>query len=252
MKTNRIESRLSDDIAFWTGFYSEDDPITWASNKAYLDMNRTMTFRVSDSGKSEKEKCAIQEERNKWRDSVTKVISDRIDESKVCEHFDTWHKETCKEIISIYKPESISESKLVKRDGRKRTEESAELTLGQAQKWLNMTLKYIWLIYRLNLLDESLSAFVRQNQNSFHVPLDSYLIRYIKQTPVRGNKFGNNGLSQKYSIADFNGCEWSKISLSNYDNYQNYQKAIRDDLKKAISPLEWELEHWHKALVYYG
>lgn len=243
---------LSEDIAFWTGFYSGDDPIAWASNKAYLDMNRTMTFRLSDSGKTEKEKRTILEKRNEWRDEVTEIIRNRIYKSNNSDDYDDWHKDTCGAIIEIYSPESANESKLVRRVGRRRTEESVGLTLGQAQKWLNMTLKYIWLLNRFGLLDNGLSEFVRQNQEMFHVPLDSYLIRYIKQSSVRGKTFDDNGLSWKYSMEDFDGYEWSKIPQSNYDNYRNYQKAIRDDLKEKRSPLEWELEHWHKAIVYYG
>ena len=243
---------LSEDIAFWTGFYTGDDPIVWASNKAYLDMNRTMTFRLSDSGKTEKEKRTIIKQRNEWRDKVTGIIHNHIYNSKVFKDFDDWHKDTCRAIIEIYRPESANESKLVRRVGRRRTEDPADLTLGQAQKWLNMTLKYIWLLNRFGLLDNGLSEFILQNQKMFHVPLDSNLIRYIKQSSVRGKSFDGNGLSREYSMEGFDSCEWSKIPQLNYDNYQNYQKAIRDDLKEKLSPLEWELKHWRKAIVYYG
>ncbi len=248
---------LTNDVSFWTGFYKNDDPITWASNKAYLDMNRTMTFRESDSGKTEKEKRAIQEKRNGWRDGVTNtIIRKRINELEKCDDFDQWHEETCKEMIDFYSnnKEENGQSVLVCREGKKRTDKETTLLPGQAQKWLNMTLKYLWLLYRLKLLEDNLSSFVCKHQSYFHIPLDSYIIRYIKREPKqkRMNDFPeSNGLNNMYSIVGLSGSEWSKIN--DYKEYLEYQKTIRNDLSKSkMLPLQWELEHWHKALIYYG
>lgn len=250
-----IDAALTNDISFWTGFY-QDDPITWASNKAYLDMNRTMTFRESDSGKTEKEKRAIQEKRNSWRNSVTEVIRNCISEADKYSNFDRWHENTYKTIVAIYSDakDENGRSILVRRDGNKRTDEETTLSVGQAQKWLNMTLKYLWLLDRIGLLEEDLSSFVHKYQLFFHVPLDSYIIRYIKRESKqkRTNDFPeSNGLKEEYTIDDVNGSEWSKIN--DYKKYLEYQKAIRDDLSESkMMPLQWELEHWHKAIVYYG
>ena len=249
-----IDVALTNDVSFWTGFYKNDDPITWASNKAYLDMNRTMTFRESDSGKTEKEKRDIQEKRNRWRDEVTEKIRGRINETDKYNGFDQWHKETCKEMISFYSNKGDGQSILVLREKNKRTNKEATLSVGQAQKWLNMMLKYLWLLDRLGLLEKEFSTFVRKHREFFHIPIDSYMIRYIKRESKRKrtNDFPKpNGLNNEHSIGCLSGSEWSKIN--EYEKYLSYQKAIRDDLSesKAI-PLQWELEHWHKALVYYG
>lgn len=250
-----IDAALTNDISFWTGFY-QDDPITWASNKAYLDMNRTMTFRENDSGKTEKEKRSIQEKRNSWRNSVTEVIRNCISEADKYSDFDRWHENTYKTIVAIYSDakDENGHSILVRRDGNKRTDEETTLSVGQAQKWLNMTLKYLWLLYRLGLLKEELSSFVRKHEASFHVPIDSYIIRYIKRESKqkRNNVFpDSNGLNNSYSIDGFSGSEWSKINC--YGKYKKYQIEIREDLsKRNMIPLQWELEHWHNALIYYG
>ena len=251
-----IDAALTNDISFWTGFY-QDDPISWASNKAYLDLNRTMTFRESDSGKTEKVKRKIQKKRNRWRDGVTcTIICKRINELENCNDFDQWHKETCKRMISFYSDtkDENGQSILVRRDENKRTDKETTLSVGQAQKWLNMTLKYLWLLDRLGLLEDDLSSFVRKYQSFFHVPLDSYIIRYIKRESKqkRTNDFPeSNGLKEEHTIDDVNGSEWSKIN--DYKKYLEYQKAIRDDLSESkMMPLQWELEHWHKAIVYYG
>ncbi len=245
----------TDDISFWTGFYKNDDPITWASEKAYLDMNRTMTFRESDSGKTEKEKRAIQEKRYDYRDKVTNIISDRIAQSKEkSDDFDTWHKETCNMIIDYYgKTLDDGQLILVCRKGKERSVKGTTLSVGQAQKWLNMTLKYLWLLDRLNLLEGDSSSFVCKYQFCFHIPLDSYIIRYVKREP-KSNKCKDfpeaNGLLKPYSIEGLSGSQWSRID--DYERYLKYQKAIRDDLSsQGKLPIEWELEHWHKAVAYY-
>lgn len=245
---------LTNDIAFWTGFYDKEKPITWASNKAYFDMNRTMTFRVSDSGKTEKEKSVIQGKRNKWKAEVTDIIRNQIKEG--FEDFDAWHKETCDKIINYYKDtrDDDGQSILVCREGKERTAKETTLTVGQAQKWLNMTLKYLWLLDRLDLLKSDFSPFVRKHQSSFHIPLDSYIIRYVKREPKlkRCKNFPKtNGLKNKHSIEGMGGSQWSQID--NYENYLKYQKSIREDLEEqGKSPIEWELEYWHRAIVYYG
>lgn len=43
-------------------------------------------------------------------------------------------------------------------------------TIGQSQKWLNMTLKYLWL---LNILLDGL------NEEYLHIPVDSYIIEAV-------------------------------------------------------------------------
>ena len=43
---------------------------------------------------------------------------------------------------------------------------------------------------------------------------------------------------------------WSAIE--NADKYYKYQSELASAIENNISPLEWELEHWHKALKYYG
>ena len=80
-----------------------------------------------------------------------------------------------------------------------------------------MTLKYLWLLERLELIDDvNVSSFIRTHAKSFHVPLDSYILRYVaKQDKSKKDKFAlsnNNELE-----ADFNdywekfGSAWSHI-----------------------------------------
>lgn len=245
-----MNDKLNADISFWTGFYNDEDCFVWASNKAYLDMNRTMTFKEIPKNDSQKEKNRIDALRKSWRDKGTSIIKEQSRFFTV--EFTDWHKSVCKKLIDYY-----SNNKLVKKENNRRTEQPAKLTYGQAQKWLNMTLKYLWLLNRLKLInDENTIAFINTYEKSFHVPLDSYILRYVaKQDKSNSNRFSssnNNGLK---SNTDFNkywdlfGSAWSHID--NQDEYYRYQKKLTEAILSG-SPLEWELIHWHKAIKYYG
>ena len=71
-----MNNKFNADISFWTGFYNDEDCFSWASNKAYLDMNRTMTFKETPKNDSQTEKKRIDELRKPWRDAGTEVIRD--------------------------------------------------------------------------------------------------------------------------------------------------------------------------------
>lgn len=226
------------DIAFWTGYYDddEDDYFEWASSKAYLDMNRTMTF-----SKSEKNEKEIAEERDAWRKQGTDIIRKRF--KLINDNFDKWHKETCDELIAFYN----EGDKLIERNTKNKT----SLTYGQAQKWLNMTIKYIWLLDRFEQLNYDDHEIVAKYEEFFHIPLDSYILRYVaRQNKSKTKKFdekvSDNGLNIRIDFKD----AWSKIN--DYSSYIEYQKTLCANLKDCKIPLEWELIHWHKALKYYG
>lgn len=223
----------SEIISFYTGLYSEDcadgyDCISWASEKAYLDMNRTMTFK--DEGKG------CEKKRIEWRREGTEIIRKGID--RITEgDYDKIHKDICDDLMNVY------EYKLVIRRGGKRTDLPTTLTYGQAQKWVNMTLKYLWTLVRLDVLKGDVACRITACEKKLHVPLDSYILRYAS-----GEKMGaspQNGLKATIkSVGD-----WSK--LNNYNAYIGYQMEIREKINDGAFPMEWELKHWHKAIKLY-
>lgn len=240
------------DICFWTGFYNDEKVVSWASNKAYLDMNRTMTFKKDTKNLSQEDKNVIYEERKQWRDQGTEFIRKNI--LNLDKPFKAWHNDACQKLIEIY-----SKDQLVIRDGQKRTNKSAHLTYGQAQKWLNMTLKYLWLLNRLGLIeDKKIRSWINKHEKSFHVPLDSYILKYVaKQDKNKKSKFSdenNNSLGDSDFSKFWNdfGSAWSKIA--DEKRYYEYQEKLADAIARenmGCYPLEWELVHWHKAIKYY-
>lgn len=238
--SDKLLEELEADFRFWTGLY-DDNYVKWASDKAYLDMNRTMTFK--EVGNTEKEKKDIQSKRAKLRDDVTNEVIKQKFLKYSGQDFYEWHEDVCNAIIKKYN------NKLVKREGNSRTEEYTDLTYGQAQKWLNMTIKYLWLIKRLGLVkDENeegkkIIEIFSKYEKKFNIPLDSYIIKYAEKA------HSQNELKESINSSLIGGSKWSKID--SYDNYKQYQKKLKRAIKESF-PLEWELKHWHKAIEYYN
>ena len=125
--------------------------------RAYLDMCRTISFRT--------------DEHVGFVESVTDLIIDGITElsSKIEKiNFDKWHSTICDEMIK-----------------KANEKDCKEFSYGQAQKWLNMTFKYMWLLG----IGES---FMRKIGKQLHVPIDNYILGFLFCL-CANDKFGSNG-----------------------------------------------------------
>lgn len=160
-----------------------------ASERAYRDMCRTLRLDGTDS--------------TGLRDAVDKTLEKEISDV-LCrgfsgqEEYDLWHREICFKIQKIYIDNSIG------------------LTVGQAQKWLNMTMKYLFVANMPGTAE--VFPFC-------HVPIDSYII---------------NAVEKQLGVKRFD-TPWSKIS--DYETYLDYQKSLREKLGER-APLEWEFGTW--------
>lgn len=206
------------------------------AKRAYLDLARTVKYTYSSSDLEEmKSKKSSEEDKDKatsFIDSKNELIKNicknilfpiEIKEGEISfesSDFDKWHKAKCEEIINFMN-NSIDKSNtkiLIK-----------NFTIGQAQKWVNMTLKYLWLLDALpNNIDE----------NDLHIPIDSYIIEIAYDNK---NKFDN-----ALRLEEMPKESWSK--LSEYANYFETQQAIRKAIKTKITnetiPIEWESLAW--------
>lgn len=200
------------------------------SYRAYLDLARTVKYTYSST---ELEKATVGTDAHAFIDIRKKRIEDvcsklieSIEDFPNCpDDFDTWHDGRCAQIIcQMNTPYD---------DGRKKfLKDGFTFTYGQAQKWVNMTLKYLWL---LDMLPKGLS------EAKLHVPVDSFILEALKETQqfnTKGNKITGSGESYYY-----NGEAWSAIS--EYKNYKKLQDGIRNIAEKqGISPIQWEGSAW--------
>lgn len=197
LKSNDYESVLIDkdiiDFLRVAYFGTNTDIFQSASTRAYLDMCRTIRF----NGFEENERLKLREEvtktfKMKFKDLNSNSINTQDD-------FDNWHMNLCDEIIDIYNARNIN------------------LTYGQAQKWINMTIKYLYVLGVENF--ENVFQFL-------HIPVDNYIINKAKKL-----------FNIKKPILP-------RSRWNDYDNqYLKYQKELRSKIKD-YSPLRWEFKNW--------
>ncbi len=210
------------------------------AKRAYLDLTRTVKYSYSSSEleemKSKKSSEEDKDKANNFIDSKNELIKNicknilspiKTKEGEISfesSDFDKWHKAKCEEIKEKmngnYETVNNSDEKVLEED----------FTIGQAQKWVNMTLKYLWL---LNALPTGVKP------EYLHVPIDSYIIEIAYDNK---NKFENAlGL-----LEDKPPKSWSK--LSEYDEYFEIQEAIRKAIKTNTTnetiPIKWESLAW--------
>mgnify|MGYP003623374939 CR=1 FL=1 len=156
--------------------------------RAYRDFNRTL--RIKDTKQKDWDEKRKSTEKF-LQNELMKLISKEYQDQKA---FDADHRKLCKDLQV----------------------EWDQLTIGQCQKWINMSLKY-WVVLGVDGIERNLSLF--------HVPIDSYV---LKGELCKG-------------MTNKQGC-WSKID--NYDTYFEYQKHIRQKYVGAI-PLELEFNFFN-------
>jgi hypothetical protein len=160
-----------------------------ASERAYRDMCRTLRLTDVD-GKKLRDEIA-----RKLEEETRTLLEKGVANQK---QFDLWHLRVCKMIQEHYAVNGV------------------ELTVGQAQKWVNMMLKYLFVADAPGSADMFYFC---------HVPIDSYIIAAAEQQ-----------LKLKRPA-----MPWSKIT--EYDSYLAYQKELRIRLGNT-APLEWEFKTW--------
>jgi hypothetical protein len=179
-------------LHLYFGSVVETDPLTVCVDKAYLDFNRTLHgIRKLPDG-SKLHAAAVGGLKSSLAD-LKEMLQKGIDQST----FDAWHEDTCKKLIAVY-------------------DKSHTFYGGQTQKWVNMTLKYIF-----TLGEERISGFDRAYPYC-HAPLDRIVVEGLA-------KFGFPPLT----------CFWSRLD---YREYFERQQWIRNNF--ILVPLDVEFLIW--------
>ncbi len=212
-----------------------DTIINAAISKAYLDMCQTIQFRLGTSYLEQKSndqtinetKKSFKKLKEDFKGDIENLILKYITQYNYCNSeisypseflnlnptdFDKWHFALTHEMLKIAESEKYKD--LLKR--------GKHFTCGHAQKWINMTLKYM----RIMGIDKF-------DDTDLHVPLDDYILAAISRV---------DGIGLGIDIDK--PVNWSGIT--DYINYyQNYQLRIREKLKDAAdTPIAWESKTW--------
>lgn len=178
-------------------FGATDNYYKAASSRAYLDFCRTIKFIVSSN---EGERAQARTDVDGMIENKLKAIADAVITSQ--DEYDEWHKELCEEIVGRY-------AKVC----------GDQFCIGQAQKWVNMTVKYLYLID---------SGCVKPITTFAHVPLDNYVFTAARE---------------HLALSSDSLTPWSKIN--DYSVYLNYQIGLRKAVKALnTDPFRWELFYW--------
>lgn len=187
------------------------------AHRAYRDLARTLRYKYSSSelehAKKDPDVAKFKKDRDSWVKEICEELINSIEGFPKDGDFNQWHKDKCGELIK-------------KTKGKDLFKEDHSFTWGHAQKWLNMTLKYLWL---MDLLPEEISP------RSLHVPIDSYILDALKEKPL----FEGSIKASKY-----NGQAWSAMSEDNYKQLQSEIRAMPKEENE--SPIEWEGRVWIK------
>ena len=174
--------------------------ILLAINRAYLDFCRTLRDFKLEHHHDE----IITKSKEYLKDTIVELLSQQ---ERGENFYNEWHKQTCEKLITFF-PKTKN-----------------YFYYGQAQKWINMTLKYLFTIMRLGLLSEY-EYSIKQYYLSFHVPIDNIILDKLKNENADCPKFKT---------------PWSKIN--NYEKYMDFQKWIREKFSNEI-PMDKEFKLW--------
>lgn len=171
-----------------------------ASKRAYRDMCRTLRFGVLPIDTKDNIISDLKESVNVIFKKEIPIINEGNITSP--EEFNSWHEKVCYLIIKKYEEHGIN------------------LTYGQAQKWLNMTIKYLYML--------QVYSFDRVI-NCLHIPIDNYIFVAVEK---------ELGIKRPVDA-------WSKLDKT---EYLKYQKDIRERIEKDsnidVPPLLWEFKNW--------
>ena len=206
---NKIDEKDILEFFKYSYFGNLKDPIEAASNRAYRDMCRTLNFDILPK----KDKDTTISNLKKDVNFIFKKEIPIINEGSITsqKEFDTWHHGLCDNIIE--KCKKIEKYKKTE-EGK---EEKIQFTYGQAQKWVNMTIKYLYI----------LNDHTFDNVFDFlHIPVDNYIL------DIANKNFGIDKPKKPWS-------KWDE------EQYRNYQNEIKSKIK--IAPLLWEFDNWLKV-----
>ena len=226
------EKHTLDSLIFFCFGFTLDDSFDFIIDrvieKAYSDATNQGAFNTkADSGKA-----ALAKYENKTGSFyIIKTEIDNLLDGTVLD-FDSWHDKTCKSLLDKYSSYGL--------DGI--------FTYGNAQKWLNMSLKYLYLLSGIsNPSGEGVLnriSVVRKYRTQLHVPIDSYIIdvlweKRVKSLPVKEGVHVDRNKS--YSVPSDYIKGWSNW---NDDEYLIVSKEVRSLCES--NPIEWETEQWIK------
>lgn len=251
------------------GITSDDDKdtiIRAAIDVAYNDATGQGAFNTlfpKEDSNAKENKYNIDKAKGRARGELKKFVEDEIINKELNKN---WHSDICCKISDCFSNEKIvlSEEKQKYRYGN-------AFSYGNAQKWVNMTLKNLYIIGTLlceigvdntkNHKSEDDWKQFRNNSFQFHIPIDNYILQSVyhskkgQETRPELNENNTHKIENRtYMITQESKNETYKIKtedrkyswsqIPTYEFYQDIHNIIHDLYDKSESPLVWENKEW--------
>ena len=207
-----------------------EDKIRLCSHRAYADLSRTIDYSRSSSWLEDHKKTDTAKsfiaQKQAFKENVHNYLAIRINQKLFSctseKDFDEWHEGCCTEI-----EKKAKEPGLIK-VGKK-------FSYGQAQKWINMTLKYM-----------DISGFWDQQftglRQFLHVPVDSYILKASADCKIllpRADGKKNSTYSESTSK------KWSNWTKDDYKAFIGIEQKGDNNLRRKTANLpDWEDKNW--------
>lgn len=170
---------------FYFGPARVDDSLGRYIDRAYRDMNRTLRLGALDDAAQ----AALRTEAGETLRLAIVALAQEV--QPVASAFDAWHRETCESLKTVYAARDVS------------------FTCGQGQKWVNITLKYLFVALALDILGAP--SLLRPFYAFAHLPIDSIVLSGLRERSFEGRLPGG---------------AWSRND--DYDACLALQQAIRE------------------------
>jgi hypothetical protein len=194
--SERPDCRMQRAFLLRAYFGAEGDPTGWFISRAYLDVCRTL-HRLSKEPNAKK---LVKNANQSVRGSLCKLKRQGVptNAGRLVNRFDEWHRAACNELIGCFA--------------------DFKCHYGQAQKWINMTIKYDWFFSPTSELNAWFSVA--------HMPVDGFVLR----------------AAYKRAVIKRSGVAWSRWD---HQSYEAFQSSIRDHaVKLGKTPLAIEHAWW--------
>ena len=166
--------------------------------------------------------------------------------------FDEWHQGLCTELISKY---GRICDELNSPTFHVSPEAYGFFSYGNAQKWVNMTIKNLYVISGAYLAmggteNEAFFNAVAERSSEYHIPLDNLILGAVYKQKLIGSdkeyfvmKYGKK--EPAYHIVNDDDGTGDSYPWSGID-YPSIYEIFREELEAAIDepPIEWECRNW--------
>ena len=237
MSDNKIEvdKRTLDTLLYFAlGVTLQDSletVVTKIVDKAFRDATNQGAFNalLKDEDVKNRAKEAV-------RKAKKKLIKALINYKRQGGGFQKWHDDTCDIVLRQFIDENVT-----------------PFSFGNAQKAVNMSMKYLYLLSyfkdypNINSELKRLLEAVMADANQLHMPIDSYILDALvkkeiitsEDVTLKGKKTRINKFSEYVRPSEY----IKSWSTWNRDDYDKIAQIIAQRLDGLI-PIEWEEENW--------